>query len=141
MNRAHRTLGFRRLLAGPVQARWLAVLATLMAVATPVPAFAHVKWFAPYVVGASPAPVTDTLSNVWFWLGIALVLAFFAVAIIIERHAVGNTIAALIDKATAPLWSRADDFMRVVIGAFFVAIFAVGGVYLTPDLQTPNEWV
>jgi hypothetical protein len=141
MNRVHRTLGFRRLLAGPVQARWLAVLATLMAVATPVPAFAHVKWFAPYVVGASPAPVTDTLSNVWFWLGIALVLAFFAVAIIIERHAVGDTIAALIDKATAPLWSRADDFMRVVIGAFFVAIFAVGGVYLTPDLQTPNEWV
>ena len=22
-----------------------------------------------------------------------------------------------------------------------LAIFAVGGVYLTPDLKTPNEWV
>ena len=31
--------------------------------------------------------------------------------------------------------------MRVTIGAFFVAIFAVGGVYLTPDLKTPAEWV
>ena len=27
-----------------------------------------------------------------------------------------------------PLWARLDDFMRVAIAAFFVAIFAVGGV-------------
>jgi hypothetical protein len=45
------------------------------------------------------------------------------------------------DRVTDPLWRRLDDFVRVVIGAFFVAIFAVGGVYLTPDLKTPAEWV
>ena len=39
------------------------------------------------------------------------------------------------DRLTDPLWKRLDDFVRVVIAAFFVAIFAVGGVYLTPDLQ------
>jgi hypothetical protein len=31
--------------------------------------------------------------------------------------------------------------VRAVIGAFFIAIFAVGGIYLTPDLKTPFEWV
>ncbi|WP_258118586.1 hypothetical protein [Mesorhizobium onobrychidis] len=31
--------------------------------------------------------------------------------------------------------------MRAVTAAFFVPIFAVGGVYLTPDLKTPSEWV
>lgn len=125
----------------PGRARGFAALAAMLAVMAPLPAFAHVKWFAPYVVGATPAPLTDTLTNMWFWLGIVLVLVFFAVAVLVERHPVGDTIVALIDRATAPLWNRADDFMRVVIGAFFVAIFAVGGVYLTPDLQTPNEWV
>lgn len=45
------------------------------------------------------------------------------------------------DHLTDPLWNRLDDFARAVIGAFFVAILAVGGVYLTPELKTPAEWV
>lgn len=105
------------------------------------PAHAHVKWFAPYVVGAAPAPITVTLLNGWFWLGIALVLGFFIVTVAVERSAAGPQVGTLLDRVTAPLWRRSDDFMRAIIGAFFVAIFAVGGVYLTPDLQTPNEWV
>jgi len=112
--------------------------ASLLAV---TPAHAHVKWFAPYVVGAAPAPITDTLANGWFWLGLVLVLAFFAVTVVVERSPFGPQIGAGFDRISAPLWHRSDDFMRAVIGAFFVAIFAVGGVYLTPDLQTPNEWV
>ena len=106
-----------------------------------LPAEAHVKWFAPYVVGAAPAPLTDTLNNGWFWLGLALVVAFFAATVLAERSSLGATISGALDRASGPLWSRSDDFMRAIIGAFFVAIFAVGGVYLTPDLQTPNEWV
>lgn len=43
------------------------------------------------------------------------------------------------DKATGPLWQHLDDFMRFVIAGFFSAIFAVSGVYLTPDLKTPSE--
>jgi hypothetical protein len=105
------------------------------------PAEAHVKWFAPYVVGAAPAPITNTLANGWFWTGIVLVLAFFAATVVIERSNLGTPISAALDRLTLPLWQRNDDFMRAIIGAFFVAIFAVGGVYLTPDLQTPNEWV
>jgi hypothetical protein len=105
------------------------------------PAAAHVKWFAPYIVGAPPQEIGATLSNQWFWLGIALVLGFFVATRMIERSPAGETILAGMDKATDPLWSRLDDFVRCVIGAFFVAIFAVGGVYLTPDLQTPSEAV
>jgi hypothetical protein len=45
------------------------------------------------------------------------------------------------DRATDPLWNRLDDFVRAIIAMFFVAIFAVGGVYLTPDLKTPANWV
>ena len=118
-----------------------AVIAALATVCSATPAYAHVKWFAPYVVGAAPAPITNTLANGWFWLGIVLVLLFFAATVMVERGPLGATVSGGLDRASHALWSRADDFMRVVIGAFFVAIFAVGGVYLTPDLQTPNEWV
>lgn len=106
-----------------------------------VPAQAHVKWFAPYIVGQSPAPVMQTLTNTWFWLAIGLVLIFFLATREIERRPAGEAVLVGMDKISNPLWLRLDDFVRCVIGAFFVAIFAVGGVYLTPDLQTPAEWV
>ena len=106
-----------------------------------IPAEAHVKWFAPYIVGAAPRPITETLTNQWFWSGIALVLIFFLATRVVEASRAGETILAGMDRITDPLWRRLDDFMRVTIGAFFVAIFAVGGIYLTPDLKTPSEWV
>jgi hypothetical protein len=106
-----------------------------------VPAEAHVKWFAPYIVGAAPQPLGQTLANVWFWTALALVLAFFVAVRSVERTGPGRAVLVGMDRLSNPLWIRADDFMRVAIGTFFVAIFAVGGVYLTPDLATPSEWV
>ncbi|GHA33311.1 hypothetical protein GCM10007989_31900 [Devosia pacifica] len=99
------------------------------------------KWFAPYIVEASPAPIGQTLANAWFWLAIGLVMVFFMATRAVETQKLGVATLAAMDRATQPLWTRLDDFMRAVIGGFFVAIFAVGGVYLTPDLQTPAEWV
>jgi hypothetical protein len=106
-----------------------------------LPAQAHVKWFAPYIVDASPQPIGATLTNPWFWTGIGLVLAFFLATLAVERRALGQTVLTGLDRVSAPLWSRSDDFMRVSIGAFFVAIFAVGGIYLTPDLKTDSELI
>ena len=125
-------------------ARTLLPAAGIAAICLPIlatPAEAHVKWFAPYIVGASPQPIMVTLANSWFWLAIALVLAFFIGTRLVERTRLGAVALAGMDTVSQPLWNRSDDFVRVVIGAFFVAIFAVGGVYLTPDLQTPAEWV
>ncbi len=89
---------------------------------------AHVKWFAPYIVGASPAPIGDTLANFWFWTAIVLVLVFFVATRAVEKSRIGDNILAGMDRVSDPLWNRLDDFVRAVIGAFFVAIFAVGGV-------------
>ncbi len=107
----------------------------------PAAAAAHVKWFAPYIVDAAPAPISRTLTDPWFWTGIGLVLIFFIVTRLIERSALGEATLDAMDRATNPLWLRLDDFVRIMIAGFFVAIFSVGGVYLTPDLKTPVEWV
>jgi hypothetical protein len=119
--------------------RLIVPVAAALALATP--AFAHVKWFAPYIVGAPPAPIVGTLTNIWFWTAIGLVLVFFIATRQIEKQRLGEVVLAGFDRVTSPLWNRLDDFVRAVVAAFFVAIFAVGGVYLTPDLQTPAEWV
>ena len=113
-------------------------VATLLAATT---AEAHVKWFAPYIVGSPPQPLATVLQNIWFWMGLALVVVFFVLARALETSRFGGPIYDMLDRATGPLWLRIDDYIRVVVGAFFVAIFAVGGVYLTPDLRTPAEWV
>jgi hypothetical protein len=57
----------------------------------------------------------------------------------VERTFLGQSVLSGLDRVSAPLWKRSDDFMRATTGAFFVAIFAVGGVYLTPDLKTNSE--
>lgn len=102
---------------------------------------AHVKWFAPYIVDAAPQPISETLTNTWFWTGIILVLLFLLATIVVELRALGQTVLAGLDRLTGPGARRADDFMRATTAAFFVAVFAVGGVYLTPDLKTPSELV
>jgi hypothetical protein len=107
----------------------------------PSAALAHVKWFAPYIIDAPPEPLNDVIRNLWLWTGVALVLAFFVATRLIEASRVGGVILDGLDKLTNPLWQRLDDYIRAIIAAFFVAIFAVGGVYLTPDLKTPAEWV
>jgi hypothetical protein len=105
------------------------------------PAEAHVKWFAPYIVKASPQPVSTTLTDMWFWIGIALVMIFLMLTRVVEKSRFGADVMTMMDRVSDPLFNRLDDFIRCVIAAFFVAIFAVGGVYLTPDLKTPAEWV
>ena len=115
--------------------------AAIAALALATSAEAHVKWFAPYIVKASPQPVSSTLANPWFWTGIALVMLFLILTRLVEKSRFGATVMTAMDRATDPLWHRLDDFIRCVIAAFFVAIFAVGGIYLTPDLKTPAEWV
>lgn len=105
------------------------------------PAQAHVKWFAPYIVGAPPQPLALVLSNQWFWAGLALVVLFFVATRLVETSSLGSRVHDGLDWLTGPLWGRLDDYVRVTVGAFFIAIFSVGGVYLTPDLKTPAEWV
>ena len=83
----------------------------------------------------------NTLTDPWFWTGIVLVLLFLIATRLVENSAFGEKTMSVMDRTTDPLWLRLDDFVRAITGGFFVAIFAVGGVYLTPDLKTSSEWV
>ena len=109
--------------------------------ALPVAASAHVKWFEAYEVSQEPVPISMTLSLPNFWLAVALVLGFFVATTLVERRAPGLAATKGLDAATRPLREHADAFLIAVLSAFFVALFAVGGTYLTPDLKTESELV
>ena len=104
-------------------------------------ASAHVKWFEEYEVAAEPVPIATTLALPYFWLGIGLVLFFFLVTTLLERRAPGLAAAGGLDFATRPLRENADSFMIAVLAAFFIALFAVGGTYLTPELKTQSSLI
>jgi hypothetical protein len=114
---------------------------TWLLLLTPTAAFAHVKWFEEYEVAQHPVPITATLSLPYFWVGVALVLAFFIGTTLLERREPGLAVSRGLDTFTRPLREHADAFLIAVLFAFFVALFAVGGTYLTPELRTSSELV
>ena len=107
----------------------------------PSAAYAHVKWFEAYEVAQKPVPITTTLSLPYFWIGLGLALVFFAATTVVERRGPGLAVTRGVDAVTGWLREHADAFMIAVLFAFFVALFAVGGTYLTPDLKTDAQWV
>ncbi len=118
--------------------RRLAVLPALLAAA---PAQAHVKWFEAYQVSATPTPIPTVLGLPAFWLGIGLVLGFFLLTALLERRGIGGAVIRGLDTVTTPLRDGADAFLLAVFGAFFVALYAIGGTWLTPELRTEHGWV
>ena len=104
-------------------------------------ASAHVKWFEAYEVSAEPVPVSTTLSLPHFWLAVGIVLILFIATTIFEQKPPGLAVTRALDVPTRPLRDHADTFMIAVLAAFFIALFAVGGTYLTPELKTEAGWV
>lgn len=53
----------------------------------------------------------------------------------LEGRSFADLVQDGLDRATAPLWARLDEYGRAIVAAFFVAIVAVGSVYLTHGPQ------
>lgn len=118
-----------------------AMASCILAVA-PLPASAHVKWFSEYQLESAPTPIGEALENRWFWLALLTALTLFVAAVAVERMVVQRYhVTGRAPWVPTRFWTRADDFMRAIVGGFFAAIFAIGGVYLTPELHTSSEWV
>jgi hypothetical protein len=80
-------------------------------------------------------PITEVMSRQYL-----LVLTGFALLVVggflLDRLVVSARWAT---RAFAPHES-VEAFLRAAIGAFFVALFAMGGIILTPELRTEAEW-
>ena len=102
----------------------------------PTPAWAHVKWFEPYDVTAPPVPVGAVLTRHFLLALIGFTL------LLVGSFLVDRLAASLGGVLSAP--GRHEDLeerlLRAGTGAFFMALFATGGVILTPELRTDADW-
>ena len=117
-----------------------AIIATILAAAVPTPALAHVKWFCAYDVAGQPADLANVLCQDFFSL-LLLSTAFLLWGGLLERSQFGEPILALLNRATAPLRERTETVMRATLGFFFVSVWCLGGILLTPEIKTESTAV
>jgi hypothetical protein len=98
-------------------------------------AAAHVKWFCAFDVAESPKSLDWTLDRDFICL-VLVASAVFMIASLIGNSILGRAIVWSIDRVTARLGYKTETLMRATYGAFFVSLWSVGGIILTPELTT-----
>jgi hypothetical protein len=119
----------------PSPAAWT-VAACLSAIGT-TSASAHVKWFCAYDILGAPRGLADVLCADFEKLA-GLSLLALLVGGLLESTMIGAALLRALDRSTD--WARANTelMFRAVCGAFFIALWTLGGIILTPELKTAN---
>src|SRR5215475_1191605 len=97
-------------------------------------ASAHVKWFCAYDVAGQPRGLDSVLCQD-FELLVVLALLGLYVTSLVECSFLGEAIIDALDRITARIQPYTELIIRAVCGFFFVSIWAVGGILLTPELK------
>jgi hypothetical protein len=118
---------------------FVALAALSLMVASPA-AFAHVKWFCNYNVAEQPVLLPQVISGGFGQL-VALALLFLLALAIIGSSPIGSAFQLAIDWVTGPIQASTETLLRATYGAFFVALWAKGGIILTPELKTTAAWI
>jgi len=100
-------------------------------------ASAHIKWFCAFNVAAAPRGLESVLT-LDFWMLAATSILALASGFLVEAE-IGRQLSQALDRITSALQSNADLLIRTVCAFFFVALWTMGGVILTPELKTTSE--
>ena len=116
------------------------IVAILFCVVAARDAEAHVKWFCAYDVAGQPRGLENVLClDFELLLGTAVLWLF--TGCLVEPTALGDATIRALDRITNPLRERTEEMIRAVCGFFFISIWAVGGILLTPELKTTSPLV
>jgi hypothetical protein len=115
-------------------------LACVLDVAFAEPASAHIKWFCAYDVASQPVGLENVLCPDFELLsGLSLLGLLTGGAV--EGTMVGNAILRAFDQATSIIRDNIEIIFRAACAFFFISIWAVGGILLTPELKTDSMWI
>ena len=104
------------------------------------PASAHVKWFCTFDVAGQPRGLENVLCTDFELLsGLALAVLFAGMTL--ERTKLGTALVQALDEVTGRLQANTELLIRAVCGFFFVALWTMGGILLTPELKTTSAIV
>jgi hypothetical protein len=125
--------------------RWLPFAATiplaiLVNALLPERASAHVKWFCAYFVAGQPVGLENVLCPDFETLFGLTILALM-IGCMLEATPVGAAMLRAMNRVTAFVADNTELMFRAGCGFFFVAIWAIGGILLTPELKTDSTLV
>ena len=115
---------------------WAGLVIAVMCL-LPTEAFAHVKWFAPTNVDENPLALTQ-VSHPLFWVATAVACLGLFMASLFEQTTAARQFDVRIEAATSPWFPQIEQILRVAVGAFFLSLWAYGGVLLTPELPSAS---
>jgi hypothetical protein len=101
---------------------------------------AHVKWFCAYNVAGQPDGLENVLCLDFEFLTGLSILALMTGSLL-EGTPVGMAILHALDRATALIRNNLETIFRCSVAFFFIAIWGLGGVLLTPELKTSSTLI
>ena len=103
-------------------------------------ASAHVKWFCAFDVAGQPVGLANVLCLDFEELT-ALTVFVLVAAGIIERTPLGTALVRSIVSFMSPVRWSSDVLIRGIAGFFFVSLWSMGGIIITPELKTTSELI
>src|SRR5689334_9109962 len=103
-------------------------------------ASAHVKWFCAYDVAGQPRGLENVLCPDFEVLFGLTLLALLAGALG-EATYIGDAMLRSLDRVTSVVRDQTEIIFRAGTAFFFISIWALGGVLLTPELKTSSALV
>lgn len=104
------------------------------------PALAHVKWFCAYDLAGAPLGLENVLCQDFEEL-VGLSIALLLAGAIVEGTALGRALLRSLDAVTGPVARHTELIVRVVAAAFFLSLWSMLHVVLTPELTTQRAFV
>jgi len=116
------------------------LFALLVSVLLPQAASAHVKWFCAFDVAGQPVGLENVLCPDFEMLFGLSVIGLMG-GCLLEGTPVGDAMMRALDRVTAFIRANTEMMFRAGCAFFFVAIWGLGGVLLTPELKTSSTLV
>ena len=116
------------------------VASPLLLIAGTSAASAHVKWFCAFDVAGQPRVLEQVLCPNFEWLT-ALALVALMCGCLAEGTPLGGALLNALDRVTARVRIDTELLVRATLGFFFVSVWGLGGILLTPELKTDLAWV
>jgi hypothetical protein len=103
-------------------------------------ASAHVKWFCAFDVAGQPRNLENVLcANFELLVGAAMLTLLLGC--LVERTVIGEGMHRAFDRLFEHVQANTEILFRAGCAFFFVAIWATGGILLTPELKTTSTAV
>jgi hypothetical protein len=103
-------------------------------------ASAHVKWFCSFDVAGQPRGLENVLCADFEFL-VGLTILTLMIGCLLEGTYLGVAMLRSMDRATAFLRDNTEILFRAGCAFFFISIWAIGGILLTPELKTGSTLV